>query len=1074
MRSDVNMSVSEAGSPNARSLAIKLFVKGELITTKSLSPVESLEAVEVSRQYAALFDKGCSTGAAKDYMDLLGATLFRLWFEDSWSLVPHEGARLVVSSDIPEILSTPWEIVSLPEGISLGTDPRFHIRRQPSVSDFLPRFEGDLPPGPLRVLFAACDPLSFDDELRSMMESLGGSQVIFEVCDTGTLEELRTSVEQFKPHLVHISGQAAVKGGIPQFTFEGESGGQDIHPPSDLSKALKGVQCALLSGCQAKTPWALGAVARSLVPEIPLVLSWNASSADFSRLLYPALAAGQALDDALSLARIGISKICGETDRTCPMPFLYAASDQPHIFDPTKQAEVPYNASREQMSLPGMAAGYAESFVDRRREIQRFMTALREGAIMSLIITGRDGSGKTALAARISERLSALGYSTVALYSCRHNPITAARVLDTLSRALARHSGARNLKDPRVSVTERLSTAASLLGQGKYLLVLDGLSLDAAGKLQDRELAAFCLRVMDNPGSARLIATSTSLPADAAVFSSRAREGTLGWLPESASIKFLLEDEKVVQRYRSGDLPFSLLREIYRAEGGMPACLSQIRCILRTLTPEKLRPENICEDALVDLHMSLSPESRTMLSKAAVYDIAVSLSGIRATAGEGALDHLGEWKEVSLAWSLPGDLWAFPFQGWLSSLLGDDDARDAHRAAGAFLEDLAKRDLSSEIGLSRLDCSMEARGQYLEGRDLEKARAVTAYISGYLERLGLFSEVARLNEELLAREDHPATMTWLGRAYAGLGNYPSARQWYQKAMEAGPEASSCMSLASLQVKEGDYAGARANFSRAEELCRASEDLRGQASALHALASVDMAQGNNDAARQELLQVIDLQRRAGDLRGETATLQNLATLDLRQGNYGSAMESFEASLKLSQASGDKAKEAAVLYNMASVDFEKGEHDKARGEYLKSLEIKRALGDRSDEAVILYRMAALDSQAGNLDSAVEEFIKALGIYQQLGDRSGEAGAFFQLGALAVQKNRILEGLRLIVLSSVILRSEGSPDVNQVDPLIDGLATRLNLSQAQFVQMIREVTAFYRRDGGKGLLATALGPS
>ena len=1074
MRSDVNMSVSEAGSPNARSLAIKLFVKGELITTKSLSPVESLEAVEVSRQYAALFDKGCSTGAAKDYMDLLGATLFRLWFEDSWSLVPQEGARLVVSSDIPEILSTPWEIVRLPEGISLGTDPRFHIRRQPSVSDFLPRFEGDLPPGPLRVLFAACDPLSFDDELRSMMESLGGSQVIFEVCDTGTLEELRTSVEQFKPHLVHISGQAAVKGGIPQFTFEGESGGQDLHPPSDLSKALKGVQCALLSGCQAKTPWALGAVARSLVPEIPLALSWNASSADFSRLLYPALAAGQALDDALSLARIGISKICGETDRTCPMPFLYAASDQPHIFDPTKQAEVPYNASREQMSLPGMAAGYAESFVDRRREIQRFMTALREGAIMSLIITGRDGSGKTALAARISERLSALGYSTVALYSCRHNPITAARVLDTLSRALARHSGARNLKDPRVSVTERLSTAASLLGQGKYLLVLDGLSLDAAGKLQDRELAAFCLRVMDNPGSARLIATSTSLPADAAVFSSRAREGTLGWLPESASIKFLLEDGKVVQRYRSGDLPFSLLREIYRAEGGMPACLSQIRCILRTLTPEKLRPENICGDALVDLHMSLSPESRTMLSKAAVYDIAVSLSGIRATAGEGALDHLGEWKEVSLAWSLPGDLWAFPFQGWLSSLLGDDDARDAHRAAGAFLEDLAKSDLSSEIGLSRLDCSMEARGQYLEGRDLEKARAVTAYISGYLERLGLFSEVARLNEELLAREDHPATMTWLGRAYAGLGNYPSARQWYQKAMEAGPEASSCMSLASLQVKEGDYAGARANFSRAEELCRASEDLRGQASALHALASVDMAQGNNDAARQELLQVIDLQRRAGDLRGETATLQNLAALDLRQGNYGSAMESLEASLKLSQASGDRAKEAAVLYNMASVDFEKGEHDKARGEYLKSLEIKRALGDRSDEAVILYRMAALDSQAGNLDSAVEEFIKALGIYQQLGDRSGEAGAFFQLGALAVQKNRILEGLRLIVLSSVILRSEGSPDVNQVDPLIDGLATRLNLSQAQFVQMIREVTAFYRRDGGKGLLAAALGPS
>jgi hypothetical protein len=232
-----------------------------------------------------------------------------------------------------------------------------------------------------------------------------------------------------------------------------------------------------------------------------------------------------------------------------------------------------------------------------------------------------------------------------------------------LSRTLAGHSGARDIRDPRVSVTERLSTAASLLGQGKYLLVLDGLSLDVAGKIQDRDLAAFCLRVMDSPGSSRLIATSTSLPADASVLSSRSRGGTLGWLPESAFIKFLLEDEKVVKRYRSGDLPFSRLREIYRAEGGMPACLSQIRYILRILTPEKLHPENTCDDALVDLYMSLSPESRAMLSKAAVYDITVSWPGIRATAGEGALDRLGEWKEVSLAWSLPGDRWAFPFQG---------------------------------------------------------------------------------------------------------------------------------------------------------------------------------------------------------------------------------------------------------------------------------------------------------------------------------------------------------------------------------------------------------------------------
>ena len=93
-----------------------------------------------------------------------------------------------------------------------------------------------------------------------------------------------------------------------------------------------------------------------------------------------------------------------------------------------------------------------------------------------------------------------------------------------------------------------------------------------------------------------------------------------------------------------------------------------------------------------------------------------------------------------------------PLRASLLAALSSEEQRAAQKAAGDFLRDLAEAGRSAELGLSRLDVLLEARGHYLAAEDLDSAIAVTARISGYLQRRGYYSELIRLNQELLDLE----------------------------------------------------------------------------------------------------------------------------------------------------------------------------------------------------------------------------------------------------------------------------------------------------------------------------------
>ncbi len=1084
MKPNLVISIFEAGTPIARVFSFKILTDGEILLEQSLSPVESQEVREISRQYSSLFEKGCKADTAMDYFDILGRGLFHLFFERSWDKIEPkmvEVSGLVVASQVPDVLQLPWEFLRLKGETALGNSSDFAIRRLPKVADDLSAFSGTLAQGPLRVLFMACEPLDYAQEERSILKSMAGIDVAFEICDTGSFDEIIRSTERFRPHLVHIFCQAKMQDGRARLVLQTEVGRPDPRSSEEVGSLLAkaGVQCIIIGGCQLESPFSLGLLCQGLSEHISLAVAWNAS-VDSIKTFYSVLASGT-LDKALGQARAEAYRSCNGESRICAPPILYSASDQDRLFDPGIEGVVSDREWNEQSPLPGMTEGYAEDFVDRRKDLQRLISALREGTARAVIITGPDGAGKTALATRLSMRLASEGYSIMPLYSSKNNPLSAARLLETSISALGgsgRVEEASWLRESSVSPGERLKSMMDMLERGRVLMLLDNLDLDEkTGKIKDEDLALFYPYMLRQMDRGRAVVTSRVLPADAMTLPRKAWEWPLLGLSEAAFIKYLLKDDRIAAAYRRGDISYERLQELHSSFAlGPSACLPQMRRGLIMAKEEKGTQISLCDEFLVRLIEQLRPEARMALSRAAVFETAVSPSGLAAVADttkESALAFAREWQDLSLAYPV-GNIWAVPSQArpFLLGLLTDEQRYKANSNAGDFLMDVAEAGRSSELGLSRLDIMMEARGQYMAAGDLESARATTARISGYLERRGYYSEIIRLNEQLLKQERHTGPANWIARAYMDQGRYAEAQKWYSQALEAGPEAIACHGLGTVYFRQGKYDLASESFQKAADICHAGGDLAGEAAALHGLASIDIEQKRETEAMEKLRRVLEIQKQIGDLQGEAATLHDMATLDLRKGSYDSARQRLIKSLDILQSANDRPGEASTLFNLASLDMEKGDFDSARNEFQKALALKRAFGDRKDEAAILHNLGSIEAQVGDKDKARQIFLDALRIFQELGDKPGEAGAFFQLGAIAVQQNRIQEGLRLMALSAVVLRSISSEEVKNVEPVVERLASQLRYSQEKFLEMVREVVGAYRKDKGWGLVEAAAG--
>lgn len=1035
----VTLTISAQGSASAPEYSFDVYRDDEPVRTNV--PVDAATTAELRHfvdRYLGMFEGKIPIDATEEALKQIGRELFQVWLSDAWSDLPKKFQRgkgaLVIASDAAPVLNLPWELLMFPKGRTLvGLQPNLRLRRHPHV-DKLPDAEKAQRPGPLRVLYTACQPrgstmLDYEREevaLIRILSRVGGAnqRVAYYGCDLGSFEELQEFVERYRPHVVHLTGHADVRDEEGVFVFEDEEGKADLISAEKLALdclANPDVQCVFVSGCksgQAPNVDAVGGICQTLVHyDVPMAVGWSASITDhvaiaFARRFYQVLGAGQPVDRALAQARRSAHKICEDLDDPAwTLPVLYASSTQERLVDASASPDPPHLETKLD-ALPGMnGTGYAEHFVGRRREIQRHLPALRRNRHV-LLISGMGGMGKSTLATRLTQKLCAAeGMHPIAVTSkAKNEPFGAHEILDKAATVLRKHgieTEAKQLNNEENDELERLRMLVHILNDQPFVLVLDNLEphldLDTRETKSDT-LRAFLTYLASNlTGRGRCIITSRYRPRELDTFFRTHPDAQehLTEFPRHAFLKFILRDKTIQQRYERENAFREIVDLIYDRLGGTPRYLEQIKTVLDTSDTPQLRQqletidlpteetdENELRrkrDAYIEnifvrrLYHAIEPEaSRDALSRAAVYTIPMTAEGYAAAAGVEESDvqnWIREWQRRTFIAPVERmdsalDRWTVPMM--LRSWLLRQLRDDEQKTA--------HRAAGVWLGdVYDADRESEHLGAHVVAVDLEaRSRFLDAEAFQSARQI-----TDRLSDFFMTRGLYGEVIQ-LNEEMNSHEMHPGSLNWLGRAYS----------------DRSDYTNAaEAHRSAAEEA--AGTDAKEHANALHGLATIALEQGAYEQARTGFQEALQIRQEIGDRYGEAATRHQLATILLNQGYRDRAQEEFHEVLRLRKKLEDWIGEAATRHNIASIALKQGEYDQARDDFSKVLELRRAINDRAGVAETQNTLATLALLQGHYDQARDTFEEALKFFIDIADWKGEAAARHGLASIALDQ-------------------------------------------------------------------------
>jgi len=1084
--------------------------------------IDEMEAI--GDTYNSLFDdaRPPPPNVKAAQLKAIGARLFDLWLGRFWQElradIPTAGRRLlVVASDQAAVLNLPWELLRLDGAADpLGVDAAWGVCRFPQSNlptdfqrtDAVGSKQGG---APLRVLFLAASPqgfpeLDYEREEELFLGALESSATL-EIGDLGTFKELGDRIDSFKPHIVHLSGHATTGDAGAAFAFESEAGDADLRSAQRIAAVFRGagVRCAFVSGCGtavAPSRDLLGGVCQSLVANgVPLAIGWAASIIDnvateVAKSFYSTVVDGRPADFALARARSSVRVEPDSGDPSWSLPILYSSVADMRVYDETAKAQGGDDRSRPShlnRPLPGMREGFAQQFNGRRRELQAALPGLRDGRYAGVIITGMDGTGKSSFATRLVRRLEGdggrKGRKPIVSPCKPGEPTQAQELLDRISLAFrsARYNDdAELLRDATLSLKDRLQAAIDCLNDTRFTLVLDGFESNLDHKTREflnSDIKYFFERLLDSlVGDSRVVITSRFLPEGVSPLPRQFLELSLGELPETAYLKFLLRDDDIKTKYQAGQLTRLTLLHLRRHFGSSPQFVAQMRDKLRKLDTSGLAQELKARavsrtaasgpalDALVELYGKhcnalgltipcsvLGSPSVTMIGRAAVHPGPLTLDAIvklgEGTSLQAVEKEAGYWRNVAFAhvelgsgdklWSVYGTL-----RDWLTApaRFSDGDWRAAHKAAAEFFSAIATglvgAQRHAELQLNKSDCLLAARDHYLAIPDCTSALKMSVSLNKILRDENRYDELVQLNQELLDYCPHPEPATWVALAYLRRPNYQRAEEWYKRALELAVDP---------------YHQERSQ-------------------ALQGLAAIAWHKNQDEqTARDYLVQAIDIQQANSDTKGEGVSIHQLGSIDFDRKRYTEARSQIERALELLKGPDADEDRQAAMHQLGSIDLEEDHLEEARKELDIALTMARTLQDARAEAAAIHqlgRVTAKEAIKANKKPwpGLAQLRTALKLRQQIGDGSGEAQSFRRIGELLSEAGQEMLALRFFIVSHYLYETLGDAAKRVLADRVEEKAAKLGRSADALGKLEADAQQAYLRDRGKQLLRAA----
>ncbi|WP_069773465.1 BTAD domain-containing putative transcriptional regulator [Streptomyces sp. LUP30] len=672
-----------------------------------------------------------------------------------------------------------------------------------------------------------------------------------------------------------------------------------------------------------------------------------------------------------------------------------SAAARPAGLPTARQAAAPPASPPGQAGRPAPAPSHLPpdiaDFVGRTQQIQ-WADALLRGvddaertAPPICVISGRSGTGKTALAVHVGHRTAELfpdGRLFIDLRAADTAPLQPADALARLLRAMG--------ADPKTlpgSAEELTGLYRTHIGHRRILLILD----NAAGEAHVRPL------LPPGPGSAvlvtsrrRLVALEGAAHLDLAVPGSEealellrrvaGRERT-GAQPERAAEIVAL----------CGRLPLAvriagarLAARPHWAPGQLAGRLRDERRRLNELRAGDLELRTSLELGYADL----DPQERRALRRLALLDlpdfagwIAAPLLDIDTEDAEEAVERLVDCHFIDV--------------------IGvDETGRNRYRIHDLAREHARERCLSEESAEQREAAVLRLVGCWLGLAEKAAARGPGGAVRYFPQPATVHPLDTDTEESLLER---PAA--WFAAEQASL--LAAVEYCADHRLDRPARDLAGALIASSAALYNQFDAWSRSHTAAIAAVRRSEDGEGEAWLLNGLGQLCYEQDEFEDSYARFSEALRLfEERGGPSQGAAVALAGMGTARREQARYTEALRLLDAALDRYGPDAERGARARVLYGIGYVHREQGRGPQAWEALTRALELYRAQADRHGEALTLRSLALCHRAEGALEQAEPLLHDALRIFTGLRDTFGVMYAEQSLAKVELRQGRLEE--------------------------------------------------------------------
>lgn len=355
--------------------------------------------------------------------------------------------------------------------------------------------------------------------------------------------------------------------------------------------------------------------------------------------------------------------------------------------------------------------------------------------------------------------------------------------------------------------------------------------------------------------------------------------------------------------------------------------------------------------------------------------------------------------------------------GTVQYLQGDyDRALESYGQARAVFQELNER---AETARALMGIGFVRKEQGKSGEAIESLRQALAHLEALRAANGSGEVPSVLKGEMTD------LLNTMGSIYYDLGDYNAATKTFQQSLALREDAGNMLSVANAFYYQGNYPSALEYYRKALVEFEKQKNSGALISTLGSMANAYYSLGSYDLAAEFYLRNLPLLEKLNDKAGVAATQEGLGNVYRFQGDLGRALESYQRSLKSAEESGGKINTATLLGSIGIVLSSQGDTAQALEYYQKSLTQFRATGDKASMARMLVNIGNTYYMQGSYAQTLESFQQALAVREAIGDNVGVAQILLGMGTTYDAQGNYAQALQSHQKALVLFETAGEKE-------------------------------------------------